>query len=100
MYNKAIKTTDQKHIMKYWVQFLIKSATDNAQLIDGCGSDAAMVLDGRLSAYNMNVAAMRQAQRLERLIRYPAFRIVSGPRWFEERRSSVVFKLAYPIQTN
>ena len=86
--------------MKYWVQFLIKSATDNAQLIDACGSDSVVVLDGRLSSYNMNVAAKLQAQRLERLIQYPAFRIVSGPRWFEEQRTSAVFKLTYPIQTN
>ena len=86
--------------MKYWVQFLIKSATDNAQLIDGFGSDSVLVLDGRLSSHNMNVAARRQAQRLEHYVQYPAFRIVSGPRLFEERRSSVVFKLTYPIQTN
>ena len=86
--------------MKYWVQFLIKSATDNAQLIDACGSDSVVVLDGRLSSYNMNVAAKRQAQRLEHLKQYPAFRIVSGPRLFEEKRSSVVFKLTYPIQTD
>ena len=86
--------------MKYWVQFLIKSATDNAQLIDACGSDSVLVLDGRLSSHNMNVAAKRQAQRLEHYVQYPAFRIVSGPRLFEERRSSVVFKLTYPIQTN
>ena len=86
--------------MKYWVQFLIKSATDNAQLIDGFGSDSVMVLDGRLSSCNMNVAALRQAQRLERIKQYSAFRIVSGPRWFEEERSSVVFKLTYPIQTD
>ena len=86
--------------MKYWVQFLIKSATDNAQLIDACGSDSVMVLDGRLSSYNMNVAARRQAQRLEHITRYHGFRIVSGPRLFEEKHSSVVFKLTYPIQTN
>ena len=86
--------------MKYWVQFLIKSATDNAQLIDGFGSDAVFVLDGRLSSYNMNVAAKRQAQRFEHIKQYPAFRIVSGPRLFEEKRSSVVFKLTYPIQIN
>ena len=86
--------------MKYWVQFLIKSATDNAQLIDACGSDSVMVLDGRLSSYNMTVAARRQAQRLEHYQQFTAFRIVSGPRLFEEKRSSVVFKLAYPIQTN
>ena len=79
--------------MKHWVQFLIKSATDNAQLIDACGSDGVMVLDGRLSSYNMNVAAKRQAQRLEHIKRYPAFRIVSGARLFEEERSSIVFKL-------
>ena len=85
--------------MKYWVQFLIKSATDNA-LIDACGSDSVLVLDGRLSSYNMNVAAKRQAQRLEHLKQYTAFRIVSGPRLYEEKRSSVVFKLTYPIQTN
>ena len=86
--------------MKYWVQFLIKSATDNAQLIDGFGSDSVMVLDGRLSSYNMTVAAKRQAQRLEHYQQYPAFRIVSGPRVFEERRSSAIFELTYPIQTN
>ncbi len=86
--------------MKYWVQFLIKSATDNAQLIDACGSDAVLVLDGRLSSYNMNVAAKREAQRQAHFHQYPAFRIVSGPRLFEEKRSSVVFKLTYPIQTN
>ena len=86
--------------MKYWVQFLTKSATDQAQLIDAFGSDAVFVLDGRLSSYNMNVAARRQAQRLEHYQQYAAFRIVSGPRVFEERRSSVVFKLTYPIQTN
>ena len=86
--------------MKYWVQFLIKSATDNTQLIDACGSDSVLVLDGRLSSFNMNVAAKRQAQRLEHLKQYPAFRIVSGARLFEEQRSSVVFKLAYPIRTN
>ena len=86
--------------MKYWVQFLIKSATDNAQLIDASGGDSVFVLDGRLSSYNMNVAARRQAQCLERIKQYSAFRIVSGPRWFEEERSSVVFKLTYPIQTN
>lgn len=85
--------------MKYWVQFLIKSATDN-KLIDACGSDSVMVLDGRLSSCNMNVAAKRQAQRLEHIKQYPAFRVVSGPRLFEEKRSSVVFKLAYPIRTN
>lgn len=70
--------------MKYWVQFLINSATDNAQLIDACGSDGVMILDGRLSSYNMNVAAKRQAQRLEHIRQHPAFRIVSGPRLFEE----------------
>ena len=87
--------------MKHWVQFLINSATGgNAQLIDACGSDSVVVLDGRLSSHNMNVAAMRQAQRLERVKQYPAFRIVSGPRLFEEHRTSVVFKLTYPIQTN
>ena len=86
--------------MKYWVQFLINSATDNAQLLDACGSDAVMVLDGRLSSYNMNVAAKRQAQRLEHIKQYPAFRIVSGARLFEEEHSSIVFKLTYPIQTN
>lgn len=86
--------------MKHWVQFLIKSATDNAKLIDDCGSDSVMVLDGRLSSHNMNVAAKRQAQRLEHIKKYHAFRIVSGPRLFEEKRSSVVFKLTYPIQTN
>ena len=86
--------------MKYWVQFLIKSATDQTQLIDACGGDSVFVLDGRLSSHNMNVAAKTQAQRLERIHQYPAFRIVSGPRWFEEERSSVVFKLTYPIQTN
>ena len=86
--------------MKYWVQFLIKSATDSAQLIDDCGSDSVVVLDGRLSSCNMNVAAKRQAQRLERVKQFPAFRIVSGPRLFEEQRTSVVFKLTYPIQTN
>lgn len=86
--------------MKYWVQFLINSATDNVQLIDDCGSDSVMVLDGRLSSYNMNVAAKQQAQRLENIKQYSAFRIVSGPRLFEEQRSSVVFKLTYPIQTN
>ena len=86
--------------MKYWVQFMIKSATDNAQLIDGFGSDSVMVLDGRLSSYNMTVAAEREAQRQEHYQQYPAFRIVSGPRLFEERRSSSIFKLAYPIQTN
>ena len=81
--------------MKYWVQFLVKSAT-NAQLIDDCGSDSVMVLDGRLSSYNMNVAAKRQAQRLEHIRQYPAFRIVSGARLFEEQSTSVVFKLTYP----
>ena len=86
--------------MKYWVQFLIKSATDQTQLIDACGSDGVLVLDGRLSSYNMTVAAKRHAQRLEHIKQYPAFRIVSGPRLFEERRTSVVFKLTYPIQTN
>ena len=86
--------------MKYWVQFLIKSATDNTKLIDACGSDSVVVLDGRLSPYNMNAAAKRQAQRLEHIEQYSAFRIVSGPRLFEEKRSSVVFKLTYPIQTN
>ena len=87
--------------MKYWVQFLIKSATDNTQLIDACGGgDSVMVLDGRLSSYNMDVAAKQQAQCLERIKQYPAFRIVSGPRWFEEERSSAVFKLTYPIQIN
>ena len=86
--------------MKYWVQFLIKSATDNAQLIDACGSDSVLVLDGRLSLYNMNVAAKRQAQRLEHIKQYSAFRIVSGARLFEEQRSSVIFKLAYPIWTD
>ena len=86
--------------MKYWVQFLIKSTTDNAQLIDACGSDSVMVLDGRLSSYNMNVAAKRQAQRLRTIKQYHAFRIVSGPRLFEEQRTSVVFKLTYPTQTN
>ena len=86
--------------MKYWVQFLIKSATDNTQLIDACGSDSVMVLDGRLSLYNMNVAAKRQAKRLEHIKQYSAFRIVSGPRLFEEQRSSVIFKLAYPIWTD
>ena len=86
--------------MKYWVQFFIKSATDNAQLIDDCGSDSVMVLDGRLSSYNMNAAAKRQAQRLEHVKQYPAFRIVSGARLFEEQRTSVVFKLTYPIRTN
>ena len=86
--------------MKYWVQFLIKSATDNAQLIDGFGSDAVMVLDGRLSSYNMNVAAKREAQRQARIHQYPAFRIVSGPRLFEEKRTSAIFELTYPIQTN
>ena len=86
--------------MKYWVQFLIKSATDEAQLVDACGADAVAVLDGRLSSYNMNVAAKQQAQRLERIRQYPAFRIVSGPRWFEEERTSAVFKLTYPIQTD
>ena len=85
--------------MKYWVQFLIKSA-NNAQLIDACGGDSVMVLDGRLSSYNMNVAAKRQAQRLQTIKQYPAFRIVSGPRWFEEERSSSIFKLTYPIQIN
>ena len=86
--------------MKYWAQFLIKSATDNAQLIDACGSDGVMVLDGRLSSYNMNVAAKRQAQRLEHIKQYHGFRIVSGPRLFEEKYSSVVFKLTYPIRTD
>ena len=86
--------------MKYWVQFLIKSATDNAQLIDACGSDSVMVLDGRLSSYNMNVAALHHARRLERVKQYPAFRIVSGARLFEEERTSVVFELTYPIQTD
>ena len=86
--------------MKHWVQFLIKSATNNAQLIDACGSDGVVVLDGRLSSYNMTLAARRQAQRLEHLKQYPAFRIVSGPRLFEEKRSSVVFKLTYPIQAD
>ena len=84
--------------MKYWVQFLTKSAKD--ELIDAFGSDAVMVLDGRLSSYNMNVAAKREAQRQARIHQYPAFRIVSGPRLFEGRRASVVFKLTYPIQTN
>ncbi len=84
--------------MKYWVQFLIKSATD--ELIDAFGSDAVMVLDGRLSSYNMNVAARRQAQRLEHIEQYYGFRIVSGPRLFDEKHSSVVFKLTYPIQTD
>ncbi len=79
---------------------MIKSATDNAQLIDACGSDAVMVLDGRLSSCNMTAAAKQQAQRLERVNQYPAFRIVSGPRLFEEKRSSVVFKLTYPIRTD
>ena len=86
--------------MKYWVQFLTKSATDNAQLIDACGGDSILVLDGRLSSHNMNVAAKRQAQLLERIKQYSAFRIVSGPRWFEEERSSSIFKLTYPIQIN
>ena len=84
--------------MKYWVQFLIKSATDN--LIDACGSDSVVVLDGRLSSYNMNVAAKRQARRLERIKHYTAFRIVSGARLFEEQRSSAIFELTYPIQTD
>ena len=84
--------------MKYWVQFLAKSAKD--ELIDAFGSDSVMVLDGRLSSYNMEVAARRQAQRLEHYQQYAAFRIVSGPRLFEERRSSSVFRLTYPIQTN
>ena len=85
--------------MKYWVQFLAESAKDN-ELIDAFGSDAVFVLDGRLSLYNMSVAARRQAQRLEQIKQYPAFRIVSGARLFEERRSSVVFELRYPIQTD
>ena len=84
--------------MKYWVQFLTKSAKN--ELIDAFGSDAVMVLDGRLSSHNMTVAARRQAQRLEHYQQFAAFRIVSGARLFEERRSSVVFKLTYPIQTN
>ena len=86
--------------MKYWVQFLINSATDNAQLIDACGSDSVLVLDGRLSSFNMNAAAKQQARRLEHIKRYPAFRIVSGARLFEEQRTSVVLKLTYPIQTD
>ena len=84
--------------MKHWVQFLIKSATE--ELIDACGSDSVVVLDGRLSSYNMNVVAKRHAQRLEHIKQYPAFRVVSGPRLFEEESTSVVFKLTYPIQTN
>ena len=59
-----------------------------------------VVLDGRLSSYNMNAAAKRQAQRLEHIKQYSAFRIVSGARLFEEQRTSVVFKLTYPIRTN
>ncbi len=77
---------------------MIKSTKD--ELIDAFGSDAVMVLDGRLSSYNMNVAAKRQAQRLEHYQQYYGFRIVSGPRLFEERRTSVVFKLTYPILTD
>ena len=85
--------------MKYWVQFLAESAKDN-ELIDAFGSDAVFVLDGRLSSYNMNVAARRQAQRLEHYQQYAGFRIVAGLRLFEEKRSSVIFKLTYPIQTD
>ena len=86
--------------MKYWVQFLTKSATDNAQLIDACGSDSVLVLDGRLSSYNMRATALHHAQRLKRIKQYSAFRIVSGTRLFEELATSVVFKLTYPIQTD
>lgn len=86
--------------MKYWVQFLTKSATGSAQLIDACGSDAVMVLDGRLSSYNMRATALHHAQRLERIKQYCAFRIVSGARLFEEQRTSVVFELTYPIRIN
>lgn len=86
--------------MRYWVQFLIPSATEPATLIDACGSDGVCILDGRNTSENMRRDALRQAQRLEHVRRFAAFRIVRGERFTEERARGPVHRLTYPIQTN
>lgn len=78
--------------MKYWFSILEL----NPQRI----MHNLLTLAARLDIYgftddqhyhiNMNVAACAQAQRLERVKQYPAFRIVSGHRLFEERSSVVL----------
>lgn len=86
--------------MKYWVQYLTQSATDKTELIDACGDSAVFILDGRNSHETMRRDALRQAQRMQHWKQYAGFRLVSGPRLFEESRTSAVHKLTYPVITS
>lgn len=86
--------------MKYWVQFLTPSATDKTKLVDACGDTSVFILDGRKTVENMRRDALRRAQSLEHWKKYAAYRIVSGPRLFEEKRRGPLHILNYPIQTS
>lgn len=86
--------------MKYWVQFLTPSATDKTQLVDALGDTGVFILDGRNSSETMRRDALRRAQCLEHWKKYAAYRIVSGPRLFEEKRRGPVHTITYPVQTS
>ena len=97
--------------MKYWIQFMGKSTgyipgTIPPQfgvptLIDACGTDGMLPLDGRLSERSMRREALRRAQRMEHFKRYEAYRLACGPRMFgPETRTTGPIRLTYPITTD
>lgn len=97
--------------MKYWIQFMTMSTGYVAgtippqfgapELIDVCGGDGVLPLDGRLSERSMHREARRRAQRMEHFKRFHAYRIVAGERMFgPETRSTAPVRLVYPIATD
>lgn len=86
--------------MKYWVQYLHKAVwpAGTDELIDVCGDRGVFILDGRNSQETMRQDALKFAQRMEHFCKYEAFKLVTGPRLFEETRRSSVHKLTYPIK--
>lgn len=93
--------------MRYWVQFLQESSGyipgtippqfGEKKLIDACGDSGVFILDGRNSSETMRQDALKRAQRLQHWRKYPAFRICSGPRLFDEKQSGPIHKITYPV---
>lgn len=70
--------------MRAFVQFYHKSTgyKEPVRLIEACGSDSVLKLDGRLSLQNMIERARQRADELRNVQKYEAFKVMRSIRMF------------------
>ena len=67
----------------------------NGDLLPALGSDAILKIDGRLALCNQVSAGMRRAWQLERIRKYPAFKIYQGRNFSDSKPVSGFFNPQY-----